>query len=142
MRLVKQVAEFVGRLAGFNQRGDYDAAIDAADQLWDKLFDVPRELRDTIDTPTLAGLLREPAAMRAAAQIFVEEGRALAGKGDPPGARMRYRRAIELHLEARALEPSEVNDRVLLELSRTVPVQDLDPRYRGMSKPGEPGDQR
>lgn len=130
MRLVKQLAEFVGRIAGFSRRGDYDGAIQAAEDAWDKLFDVPRDLRDAIDTPTLAGLLRQPEVMRAAAQIFIEEGRALAGKGDPPGAAMRYRRAIELHLEARAIEPSEVDDRIVLELSRTVPVQDLDPRYR------------
>jgi hypothetical protein len=37
---------------------------------------------------------------------------------------------MELVLEARAIEPSDQDDAMLMELSSVVPVATLDPRYR------------
>lgn len=106
LRLVQQVAAFAAHIAGLNQKGEYDQALAASDQAWGKLLeDTPRALIDAVDTPTLAGMLREPAKIRAAAQLFVEEGRALAGKGDSQRAAARFRRAMELIFEARMLDP-------------------------------------
>jgi len=130
LRLIQQLADFIARIAGFNQQGEYDKALASADQAWGKLIDAPRDLIDAVDTPTLAGMLREPAKIRAAAQLFYEEGRALAGKGDPLHAAIRYRRAMELMLEARAIDPAAGDDGAILELSRLVPSHTLDPRYR------------
>jgi len=130
MRMVHQLADFIARVAGFNRRGEHDLALAAADQAWGKLIDAPRELIDAVDTPTLAGMLREPARIRAAAQLFCEEGRALAGKGDPLHAQLRYRRALELMLEARDLDPHDEDEEAIVELSRLTPVEMLDPRYQ------------
>jgi tetratricopeptide (TPR) repeat protein len=130
MRMIHQLADFIAQVAGLNRRGEHDKALAAADQAWGKLLDAPRELIDAVDTPTLAAMLREPAKLRAAAQLCYEEGRALAGKGDPLHAQLRYRRALELMLEARVLDPSGEDAAAILELSRLVPAATLDPRYR------------
>jgi hypothetical protein len=134
LRLIQQLGDFVAAIAGRNRKGQHAKALAMTDQAWGKLIDVPRELIDAVDTPTLAGMLREPDKMRVAAQLFYEEGRALAGTGDPLHAASRYRRAMELRLEARAADPgSRVagDDAALLELSLLVPSHTLDPRYRG-----------
>lgn len=132
MRLIRQLVDVIARIAGLNDRGEHDKALDATQDAWAKLLDAPRALIDAVDTPTLASMLREPPAMRAAAQLFYQEGRALAGKGDPIHAQLRYRRALELMLEARAADPASVagDDGFFLELSRLVPASLLDPRYR------------
>ena len=68
--------------------------------------------------------------MRAAAQLLVEEGRAYAGKRDPVHAAVCYRRAWELYLEARLIDPSDDDAAAISELARLVPANQLDPRYR------------
>lgn len=130
IRLIKQLAAFIGRIAGLNRQGKHDEALAATATAWDELLQAPRGTLDAVDTPTLAMLLREPAKMRAAAQLCYEEGRAFEGKGDPLHAAMRFRRALELVLEARAIEPQPEDDAAILELGRLVPTHTLDPRYR------------
>jgi hypothetical protein len=130
LRLIQQVGDFLAAIAGHNRRGKHEQALAEADQVWGKLLDAPRELIDSVDTATLAAMLREPAKMRAAAQLCYEEGGAFAGKGDPLHAALRYRRAYELMLEARAVAPSPEDDAAILELSRHVLPGTIDPRYR------------
>jgi hypothetical protein len=129
-RLIRQFADFLARIAGFNRAGLYDEALAEGARAWEESIPVPRELVDVTDTRTLAGLLERPEVMRLAARLLIEEGRAVAGKGDPLRAGQLYRRAIELHLEARAIDPTEEDDAVILEMSRDVHAQHLDPRYR------------
>ncbi|MBA3455879.1 MAG: hypothetical protein H0T42_22470 [Deltaproteobacteria bacterium] len=128
MRLLRQLVDFIARIAGYNRRGEHDKALAEAARAWDDLLDVPRELVDVTDTPTLASMLREPQMMRAAAQILIEEGKAFAGKSDPMTAALRYRKALELYIEARAIAPEADDDNVMFELSRDVGAN-LDPRY-------------
>jgi len=130
MRLIHQLGDFIAKVAGFNRKGEHDKALEAADRTWGKLLDAPRELIEAVDTPTLAQMLREPAKIRAAAHLCCEEGHALAGKADPVHAQLRYRRAFELVLEARAIDPSPDDDAMILELSRLAPAEALDARYR------------
>lgn len=131
MRLIKQFAEFIARAAGFNRKGEHEKALQETQRAWAELFhDVPRELVDVVDTPTLASMLRDPQRMRAAAQLLVEEGRAIRGKGDPATAAMRTKRAIELYLEARAIDPEPDDETAIFELSREVHGNQLDERYR------------
>ena len=131
LRLIQQLAAFAAQIIGLNQKGEYDQALAVADQAWGKLLeDTPRALIDAVDTSTLAGMLREPAKIRAAAQLFVEEGRALVGKGDPQRAAARFRRAMELIFEARALEPTGQAP------ARRDSTSSIDPRKPGSSKPG------
>src|SRR5262245_1440007 len=131
IRLIKQLGQFLARMAGKRKDEDFEGAIAEAGKAWDELIGHPRELLDVVDTPTLAAMLKEPARMRAAGQLLIEEGRAYAGKRDPVHAAVCYRRAWELYLEARLIEPSEDDHAVLGELARLVPANQLDPRYRG-----------
>jgi hypothetical protein len=130
MRLIKQLADAIARMAGFNRKRDWDAALAESERAWSDLLDVPRGVVEVVDTPTLASMLREPEKMRAAAELLIAEARALTGKGDPLNAAVQSRRAIELYLEAHAIDPRETDDAAILELSRVVPAEHLDPRYR------------
>jgi hypothetical protein len=130
MRLIHRLAEFVARVAGLNRKGEHEQALAAAGQAWDELLDAPREVIASVDSATLATMLGDPAKIRIGAQLCHEEGLALEGKGDPVHAQLRYRRALELVLEARSRDRRPEDDAAILELSRLVPVASLDPRYR------------
>jgi hypothetical protein len=131
IRLIKQLGAVLARIVGKRNAGDYEGALQEAGKGWDDLIgQPPRELVDVIDTQTLAAMLKEPAKMRAAAQLLIEEGRAQAGRHDPVHAAICYRRAWELYLEARLIEPSDDDSAVISELARLVPANQLDVRYR------------
>jgi hypothetical protein len=130
MRLIQQVADFLAQIAGHDRKHDPDAAIAEAARAWDELLGVPRNLVEVTDSATLAELLRDPAKIRAASQLLVAEARVMKGKGDPLGAAVLYRRALELVLEARALDPIDADDAMVFELSREVPASTIDARYR------------
>jgi hypothetical protein len=134
MRQIQQLADAIARIAGLNRRKDHEQALAEADQAWEALLDVPRALVHSVDTATLVGMLREPARLRLAARLFLEEARALTGRGDPVRAAVRSRRALELVLEARASDPTQAedDDAAIRELARTVPADALDERYRGL----------
>lgn len=128
IRQIKLVAEAIARMLKLRTAGRHDEALAVADQLYEQLG-IPRGLHEVVDTPTLASMLRTADAMRAAAQLQVEEGHVYKAKGDPATATMRYKRAHELILEARALDPVPADDTMLLELARLAPAYLLDPRY-------------
>ena len=129
-RLIEQLGQAIRRIAGLSDAGKYEEALDEAERRWNELFGVPHELVDLVDTPTLASMLHSPDKMRAAVRLLAEEARAFAAKGNLVHANLRYRRAFELCLEARALAPTPEDDAVLLELARHVPADQIDPRYR------------
>jgi len=130
IRLIRQFADFVAKLVGLREKGEFEQAITEAGKGWDELLGHPRTLVDVTDTPMLAALLKEPAKMRIAAQLLIEEGHAHKGKGDPVHAVMCYRRAFELYLEARAAAPEPDDNAAIAELGRLVPPTQLDARYR------------
>jgi hypothetical protein len=130
MRLIQQVADFLARIAGHDRKHDPEAAIEEASRAWDELLGVPRAVVEVTDSSTLADLLRDPAKIRAASQLLVAEARVTKGTGDLPGAAMLYRRALELVLEARALDPTDADEAMVFELSREVPASTIDARYR------------
>lgn len=129
LRQIKLVAEALARMLKLRTARQYDEALAVADSLYEELG-IPRGLHDVVDTPTLASMLRSAEAIRLAAQLQIEEGHIYKAKGDPPSAAMRYRRAHELMLEARALEPIATDETMLLELARLAPAYMLDARYR------------
>jgi hypothetical protein len=130
MRLVRQFAAALATMRKRRERGEHIAALEAADRMYDELLTIPREVIDRVDTPTLVSLLGGADRIRAAALLFWEEGHIYKAQGDPLTAFARYRRAHELFLEARALDPREEDDSAILELSRAAPADQLDPRYR------------
>ena len=129
IRQIKLVAEALARMLKLRTAAKYDEALAQADSLYEELG-IPRGLHEVVDTPTLASMLRTADGMRMAAQLQVEEGHIYKAKGDPVTAFMKYKRAHELMLEARALEPAETDDTMLLELARLAPGYMLDARYR------------
>ena len=131
IRMIKQLGAFLARIAGRRQAKDFEGAIAEAGKGWDELLGYPREIADVLDSHTLASMLTQPDRMRAAAQLLIEEGRAYAGKGDPPRAATCFVRAWELYLEARVIEPADDDGAVMSELARLVPANQLAPRYRG-----------
>ncbi len=129
IRQIKQLADVLARMLKLRTEKHYDAALAAADELYEQLG-IPRGLHDVVDSPTLASMLRTPEAIRAAAHLQVEEGHIYRAKGDPMTAFSKYRRATELVLEARALDPQPADDAMLLELGRVAPGWMLDERYK------------
>jgi hypothetical protein len=129
IRQIRQIAEAIARMLKLRTESKYDEALAVADSLYEELG-IPRGLHDVVDTPTLASMLRYAETIRAAAHILVEEGHIYKAKGDPVMAAIKYKRAHELMLEARALEPAETDDAALLELARLAPWYMLDERYR------------
>ena len=131
LRLIKQLADFVARIAGYRQKGDFERAQEEIERARDELLGLPPGLIDAVDTATLVDLLRHPDKLRAAGRLFWEEGLVLRARRDPLTAAARFRRAFELYLEARAIDPTEEDTAALLELSRLVPPSEIDDRYRG-----------
>ena len=129
IRQIKQLADVLARMLKLRTEQHYDQALAAADALYEQLG-IPRGLHDVVDSPTLASMLRTPEAIRAAAHLQLEEGHIYKAMGDPMTAFSKYRRATELVLEARALEPQPDDDALLLELSRYAPAWLLDDRYK------------
>src|SRR5262245_27161250 len=105
IRMFQEIAEALARIAGLNRRRQYDSALQDAGRTWDELFDVPRDLAERLDTRTLVGMLREPAKMRAASQLIAAEARTHEAKADGASAKVCFRRALALRLEAREREP-------------------------------------
>jgi hypothetical protein len=121
MRQVHQLADAIAHVAGLNRGAEHDQALATADQAWGKLLDAPRALIDAVDPATLAGMLREPAKIRAAARLYHQEAVAWAGTGDPVLAERASHRALALMREAKARDPShaeEDDDAMIQELSR------------------------
>ena len=135
LRTIQQLVDAIARIAGLNQRAEHDRALADAEQTWSGLLGIPAELAATVDSRTLAGMLREPARIRLAAQLVREQARALAGQGDTRCAAVQSRRALELLLEARASEPaarSAEDAAAIRELAGVVAMDQLAPRYRAM----------
>jgi hypothetical protein len=130
MRLIRQVAEFVRAMVRRADKGDYIGALEEADRAYADLFGMPPGLADRLDSATMASLLGTPERIRAAAKLSLHEGHIHKAMRDPLSAFKKYRRAHELYLEARAIDPQEDDDSTILELSRLVHARDLDPRYR------------
>ena len=130
LRFIKQLADFVARIAGYRKNGDFEQAQAEIERARDELLGFPPGLVDAIDTPTIVSLLRHPDKLRAAARLFWEEGLVLRARRDPLTAAARFRRAFELYLEARAIDPSEDDTAAILELSRFIPASEIDERYR------------
>lgn len=118
IRLIKQLAGFVARIAGYRKRGDYERAMQEVGSAWSNITEVPRELVDATDSQTLASLLREPQKMRCAAQLLAEEARVMIARGDPLNASVLRARAFELYEIARAQDPQDDDDAVMAELAR------------------------
>jgi hypothetical protein len=131
LRMVRQFVEAIARMVRLREAGKLDEALSQSERLYDELG-VPRDLVPVVDSPTLASMLGRGDKIRCAAMVLWEEGHIYKAKRDPLTAFQCYRKAHELLLEARAIDPQPDDDDAILELSRIVPASQLDPRYRGV----------
>jgi tetratricopeptide (TPR) repeat protein len=130
IRLIRDLGAFVRRIAGLRDEGQLDRAMDEAGRAYEDLLGMPPGLSGMMDSAGIAELCGSADKIRVAARLSWEEGTLYKAKGDPLAAFGRFRRALELYLEARALEPQPDDDAAILELSRIVPAAELDARYR------------
>lgn len=131
IRLIRQFVQFLARIVGLREKGDFQGALAMTQRAWDDYVGQPRELLDVVDSKTYADLLRDPDKSRIAAKLLIEEGHSRTGTGDPVHATVCYVRALELLLEARARGSQDKADDELFDmLARLVPVNQLDERYR------------
>jgi hypothetical protein len=147
LRMIHQLAQALARISGLNQRAEHGEALREADGAWGELLgDIPPDMAGSVDSHTLAGLLRQPARIRLASRIASEQAHALAGQGDAAGAARRARRALELRLEARAADAAapdrspdsqrgapdgpEGDAAAIRALLALAPADTLAPRYR------------
>ena len=130
-RMIRQLAEFVARISGLALDRNYDGALDEVARAWSDLLDVPRMLVDRLDGGTLAAMLGDPEKLRAGGKLLAEEAKLHAAKGDLAHATQCSKRAFELFLEARALDPQDSDDIAILDLARVIPPNEIEPRYKG-----------
>lgn len=132
MRLIRDLAEVVKRvIRAREQEGNARMALDEIARGYEELLGMPPGLSDLLDAATMTQMLRTADRLRAAAQLSWQEGHCYKSMRDPLTAFQRYRRAHELYLEARALDPQPDDEAAILELSRLAHGRHLDPRYRG-----------
>lgn len=129
-RMIRQLASFVAKISGLALKQDYAGAIDEVARAWTEILDVPRDLVERLDGPTLARLLADPMKMRVAGELLAEEAKVRNATGDLVHAMQCSKRAFELFLEARALDPQPSDDVAILELARVIPPNEIDPRYK------------
>lgn len=105
IRVIEQIADFVARAVAKKREGNYEAGLRLVDEAYDDLLDMDRELFEIADSSTLASLLGPPGRVRAIARLCFEQADLLRLKGDPLNAKLKYKKAVELTLEARRVEP-------------------------------------
>ncbi len=118
-RLIEQIAEFVAKATSTSITASTSPRSIRSRAAGTRCSAFRASFVDRVEAPTLAELLREPAKMRAGAELLTIEARAYAGKGDPLHAAVCYRRAYELYAEAGAGGPDRRQlTPAILELSR------------------------
>jgi hypothetical protein len=130
VRLIEQVAAFVASIVGAKREGNFDAGLRLVDEAYDDLLDMDRELFEIADSATLSQLLGPPGKVRAIARLCFEQAELLRLKSDPINSKLKYKRAVELTLEARRAEPDPADLELLKQAFMHIDVLVLAPRYR------------
>jgi len=131
MRLIAQFAQVLARLLGLRKSGKLDEAQQLLDETANGIFGSLRSMIDQVDASTAAGLLGGRDKVVVYAALTAEEAEIAAARGQTRKTSSRRRRALELYLEASRLGQLDETSRAgLMELQRTVNLDELDPRYR------------
>jgi hypothetical protein len=110
--------------------GDTVSARRHVDLAYARLLRLDRGTFDAVDSHTLAGLLGPPPQLRIIARLCKLEGDLFEGEAKPVRARAKYRRALELLLEARQVDRSDEDAALVTDLRVKVPADTLMARYR------------
>lgn len=130
LRLIEQVADFVARIVATKREGNFEAGLRLVDEAYDDLLDMDRELFEIADSSTLAQLLGPPGKVRAIAGLCFQQADLLRLKGDPINAKLKYKKAVELTLEARRVERDPDDLELLRQAFLHIDEAVLAPRYR------------
>lgn len=107
MRLIRQVAQFLGRILKLRDAGQTEAALKEVNAAFDDLFGSGREWLRDVDSNTMATMLEDPDSMRAYAQLLEQEGLIYEDQGKHGLSQLRLKSALELLLIALAHKGEE-----------------------------------
>jgi hypothetical protein len=135
LRMIEQLAEAIGRIAGLRRAGQLDEAELLVRGTADGLFGPMRDMLDRLDAAGAATLLGDPEKIGAYAALCAEQAEILDLRGRAGQALAERRRALELHLEAvsRAPEGNPRAEEAARALLGRVGAARLPERYRGLA---------
>ncbi|WP_437571535.1 hypothetical protein [Sorangium sp. So ce542] len=135
LRMIEQLAEAIGRIAGLRRAGQLDEAELLVRTTADGLFGPMRDMLDRIDAAGAATLLGDPEKIGAYAALCAEQAEILELRGRAAQALAEQRRALELHLEAmsRAPEGNPRAEEAARALLGRVDAERLSARYRTLA---------
>lgn len=129
-RLLERTEEAVTKALHHKQEGELEEALAEVNSAYDELLRIDRRTFDVVDSHTLAGLLGPVESMRSLAELSRVEGELQEAAGRPKLAAARYRRALELMLEADERKPVDDAGRAAIaELAARVPRDQVMRRY-------------
>ncbi|WP_433933531.1 hypothetical protein AB3662_04175 [Sorangium cellulosum] len=105
LRMIEQLAEAVGRIAGLRRAGQLDEADLLVRATADGLFGPMRDMLDRLDAAGAATLLGDHEKIGAYAALCAEQAEILELRGRAAQASAERRRALELYLEAVSRAP-------------------------------------
>jgi len=100
MRLFQQLANVLARIIRAREQGKYDEALVAIDEAYGELFGLNETLVSVMSAESLAQLLGDSEKIKALARLFKEEGELCELQDDPTRAAIKYKKSLELYLEA------------------------------------------
>src|SRR4051812_3258058 len=103
LRMIRRLAEFIGRIVGARNAGKHDEALRLCRDATEQMFGPLGRTLAEVDAPTAATLLANREKIAAYAELTAEEAEVHALAGDERPARIARRRALELYLEATLL---------------------------------------
>ncbi len=129
-RALERTAEAVAKALGLKKEGELEEALAEINSAYDELLRIDRRTFDVVDSHTLAGLIGPVENLRSVAELSRIEGEIHEAAGRPKLAAARYRRALELMLEADEKKPVDDAGRAAIaELAARVPREQLMRRY-------------
>jgi len=100
MRLFQQLANVLARIMRAREQEKYDDAQDAIDEAYGELFGLNETLVGVMSAESLAQLLGDGEKTKALARLLKEEGELCELQDDPTQAALKYKKSLELYLEA------------------------------------------
>ena len=100
MRLFQQLTNVLARILRAREQEKYDEAQEAIDGAYGELFGLNATLVDVMSAESLAQLLGDREKIKALARLFKEEGELCELQDDPTQAVIKYKKSLELYLEA------------------------------------------
>lgn len=140
MRMIKQLAGVLARIIRAKEQEQYDEALQLIQEAYSELFGLDSRLAGMMDAESLALLLGNRDKIKAMARLFREEGDLQALKGDASQAGSRYKRSLELYLEATAVESSKDPEvlQAIQELAEKIDIAQLSGKYSALLKKVKP----